>query len=77
MKKPSVTDRDFDILLALGASEYAKQLENENSTDGAENLVVSERFKKNMNKIIDQHSRKERLKKKNTTLRQIAASIAI
>ncbi len=73
MSNQNLSDRDIDVLITLGAAEYAKQLEVAAPEDTDISFEASTRFKHKMQKIID-GSKKNHYSKLN---RVIAAGIAV
>ena len=73
MSNHNLSDRDIDVLITLGAAEYAKQLEVTAPRDDDISFEASSRFKHRMQKIIH-GSQKNHHGKLN---RVIAAGIAI
>ncbi len=73
MSNHNLSDRDIDVLITLGAAEYAKQLEVAAPEDAKIGFEVSTRFKHKMQKIID-GSKKTHYSKLN---RVMAAGIAV
>lgn len=74
MNNQNLSDRDVDILIALGAAEYAKQVEIRYLDEDVE---VSSQFQQTMVNLIKKHKGKEKYQAKRKAAGLIAACITI
>lgn len=57
MNNQNLSDRDLDVLIALGSAEYVKQLEVVDPEDTDIRITASTRFREKMQKIILKHNK--------------------
>ncbi len=74
MNNQNLSDRDVDILIALGAAEYVKQVEIRYLDEDVE---VSSQFQQTMVNLIKKHKGKEKYQAKRKAAGLIAACVTI
>ncbi len=76
MKNSDIRNRDFDLLLSLGASEQAQKIASDISEEAIDNIETSAHFQNNMQTMFTNCNKASKAKEKIKVIRRVAACIA-